>query len=359
MKFNEMFGGATFVTPSADCTVPCIRGEFSLAGDIVSASLTACPLGVGELYLNGQRVSDEKFVPVVSDYHAFDEQYCFKAFGEVTSHRIWCLRYDVTELLCGENCIGVMLAPAWYQPYGKVKAAFRLDIDYEDGTHEEILSGDWLTWAQSPITAWHFHRGETQDYNSIRMDGWSSVGFDASAWQSVSVIDAPDSDYGLQDCPADRVIRHITPKLIAETEEIFLYDMGENITGTPIIECTAAGETVILRASERLDENGGIEEYTNHGQQSTFIADGSDRKYSLKFVWYGFRYASVTKNARITSCAVIHSDVPVNSSFKSANAQLDWMYETYLRTQLDNMHMGIPSDCPHLEKRGYTGDGEL
>jgi alpha-L-rhamnosidase len=23
------------------------------------------------------------------------------------------------------------------------------------------------------------------------------------------------------------------------------------------------------------------------------------------------------------------------------------------------MHMGIPSDCPHCEKRGYTGDGQL
>ena len=49
----------------------------------------------------------------------------------------------------------------------------------------------------------------------------------------------------------------------------------------------------------------------------------------------------------------------MTSSFHSTNEQLNWMYETYLRTQLDNMHSGIPSDCPHLEKRGYTGDGEL
>ena len=23
------------------------------------------------------------------------------------------------------------------------------------------------------------------------------------------------------------------------------------------------------------------------------------------------------------------------------------------------MHTGIPSDCPHIERRGYTGDGQL
>ena len=26
---------------------------------------------------------------------------------------------------------------------------------------------------------------------------------------------------------------------------------------------------------------------------------------------------------------------------------------------LCNMHTGHPSDCPHLERRGYTGDGQL
>ncbi|VAX27078.1 hypothetical protein MNBD_IGNAVI01-2951, partial [hydrothermal vent metagenome] len=29
------------------------------------------------------------------------------------------------------------------------------------------------------------------------------------------------------------------------------------------------------------------------------------------------------------------------------------------KTQLDNMHGGVPSDCPHRERRGYTGDGQI
>lgn len=35
------------------------------------------------------------------------------------------------------------------------------------------------------------------------------------------------------------------------------------------------------------------------------------------------------------------------------------MYDAFLRTQLDNMHGSIPSDCPHRERLGYTGDGQL
>ena len=29
--------------------------------------------------------------------------------------------------------------------------------------------------------------------------------------------------------------------------------------------------------------------------------------------------------------------------------------DTYIRTQLDNLHCGITSYCPHEERRGYTG----
>ena len=59
-------------------------------------------------------------------------------------------------------------------------------------------------------------------------------------------------------------------------------------------------------------------------------------------------------------CAeVIHTDVPVTSSFSCSDPVLNWLYEAYIRTQLDNDHGCIPSDCPHRERLGYTGDGQL
>ena len=244
--------------------------------------------------------------------------------------------------------------------YGKIKLAFRIDITYEDGTTDEYLSGEHLKWTRSPIEISHFLFGERHNYNLHRLDGWNKVGYDDSTWDNVETIDTPDSEYYIQNCPADRVIRHIKPKLIKYSDGIRTYDMGENITGTPIIKCQGTpGKEVLLKVSERLDANGNIEDYTGHIQSASFVTDGSDRSYSLQFCWFGFRYASVSREAQIVDCEVIHSDIGVTSSFSSSNAQLDWFYDAYIRTQLGNMHMSIPSDCPHCEKRGYTGDGQL
>jgi len=382
MQYSEILGNAKFVTPSEpcnkrveyttyegvtipsadNCIVPYIRGEFSVGKKVKKAELYACGLGIVELYLNGSPVSDERFVPVISDYHYTENRYCFTEYGEHTSHRIYCLCYDVTHMLCEHNCIGAALSIGGYysKVYGKIKLSFRLKIEFEDGTSEEILSGEWLKWHFSPITRSHFLYGESHDYNTYRLDGWNSVGYDASDWKSVEIAETPDSKYYIQDCPADKVIRHIKPKLIKESDGVRIYDMGENITGTPVIKCAdKAGAVIKLSVSERLDKDGNIEAYTNHMQKADFITDGTDREYSLRFCWFGFRYASVNDNAEITDCYVIHSDVPVTSDFKCSNEQLNWMYDAYLRTQLDNMHMSIPSDCPHCEKRGYTGDGQL
>ena len=77
------------------------------------------------------------------------------------------------------------------------------------------------------------------------------------------------------------------------------------------------------------------------------------------FTWFGFRYFTVKGDAEPIGVKVLHTDVKVTAAFESDNETLDWIYKAFLNTQLSNMHAGIPSDCPHLERRGYTGDGQL
>lgn len=47
------------------------------------------------------------------------------------------------------------------------------------------------------------------------------------------------------------------------------------------------------------------------------------------------------------------------SDFTCSNKTLKWLYEAYVRTQLGNMQTGVPTDCPHRERLGYTGDGQI
>lgn len=369
MNLKEMFGEAKWLTPSEKNETPYFRGEFAAEKKVTRAEITICGLGMFRLYINGKAADDDLFGTLASDFHEWDGEPCVKAFGEKPAHRVYAKKIDITRLTGENNCVGVSLAPGWYNcgnpwgkvnDYGDVKLCFVIDLTYEDGTTGKILSGEWMRWHESEIISWNMFYGEHHDYTKYAIDGWNRVGFDDSDWKVPAIIDGPETEYMFSDCPPDRVIRYIAPKLIGETKDEFIYDMGENITGTPIVKARGRdGGKLTLRVSERLDNYGHIEEYTNHGQKASFIVGDDERECGLKFCWFGFRYAAVSRNAEIVSCAVEHCDVAVTSAFSSSNSLLDWMYSTYLRTQLDNMHCGIPSDCPHLEKRGYTGDGEL
>lgn len=367
MKSTEIFGAAKWMSPG-ETQVPLIRGVFS-AENVKSAEIVICGLGMFELHINGKAVDDDLYGTLCSDFEPSLKEHCQSVFGEKLAHRIYAKKLDITELIESENCVGIILAPGWYRcgglyglshDYGDDKLCFRIKLTREDGSVSEILSGDFLKWHESPVVSWNFFTGEHHDYNDVRVDGWDKIGYDASDWKPLHEVSAPESEFMFSDCPPDRIIRYIRPKLLSETESEFIYDMGENITGTPILRQRGTGSVKLtFRVSERLNPDGSIEDYTNHAQNSSFVTDGSDRTYRLRFSWNGFRYCAVSKNAEAVSCAVIHSDVPVTSSFRSSDSLLEWMYSAYVRTQLDNMHCGIPSDCPHIEKRGYTGDGEL
>jgi alpha-L-rhamnosidase len=77
------------------------------------------------------------------------------------------------------------------------------------------------------------------------------------------------------------------------------------------------------------------------------------------FTWFGFRYFEVVGSAEVLGTRMVHSNVAVTAEFECDNEDLNWMFKAFVNTQLSNMHAGIPSDCPHIERRGYTGDGQL
>lgn len=178
--------------------------------------------------------------------------------------------------------------------------------------------------------------------------------------QRVCLEKAPETHFYIQDCPADRVIRHITPRLLAEKGDVRIYDAGEIITGYPVLVSDApAGEEITVLHGELLNKKGRLTKENTYKQKTVFYTDGTERSMHCRFTWFGFQYFEVKGNAKVTDCVVIHSDVKVSSTFSSSDETLNWLREAYLRTQLDNMHCGIPSDCPHVERRGYTGDGQL
>ena len=365
MKNIELFKNAVWVKPDTDCDTPLIRGVFSLDHPVKNSRITVCGLGFFELYLNGERVGEDYFLPLFSDYCQREIIIRGKNLGEVFGHRIYCPQYDITsKIRQGINVIGVMLAPGWYASYidntrfGGVSLCYRIETEYLCGL-AETASDLSLKWRAGPVISCDLFRGETQDFRNYP-DGWLDSDFDDSGWRSVSLSEAPDSKFYVQDCPSDRIMRRLYPKLISRTGNKCVYDAGENISGYPVLKTIGGkSETVKVKYSEELLPAGYLDESHSHDQQSMFVTDNKPRVLHPQFTFQGFRYFEVEGAAEVIDCAVIHTDIPITSSFECDNELLNWLYRTYLNTRLANMHFGIPCDCPHTERRGYTGDGQL
>ena len=56
---------------------------------------------------------------------------------------------------------------------------------------------------------------------------------------------------------------------------------------------------------------------------------------------------------------VVHTDPQPAGSFSCSNELFNKINEVYLRTQKNNFHGSISSDCPHRERLAYTGDAQV
>lgn len=367
MTHEQMFGKARWIGCDEKAAAPLIRSSFD-APRVQRAQITICGLGYFQLYLNGAPVSEDLFVPVTSDYAPRNITVNGQPFDEELRHRCYCLEYDIAPLLReGRNEIAIALGAGFFSTptcsfdgevrYGQVRLCYRVSWTDAQGNAGETLSGDDARWKPGFVTDGDFFCYERQD---LRLEDpeWTTAAY--ADWREVSLLEPLETSYQLQDCPADRVIRTITPRLLRTFGARRIYDAGENITGWVVLRDEgSAGDAIHVVFSEELSPCGSLGESYTQRQSFQAISGGRGREFHPQFTWNGFRYFSVDGPATPLTVAVVHSDLPVSSAFHSSSAVLNWLYETYVRTQLNNLHGGIPSDCPHIERRGYTGDGQL
>lgn len=353
MRHSDIFYNAKFITSESDRPAICFESTFT-ADTSEKTEITVCGLGFFRLYINGKPASDDWFAPVTSHYHAQENCHCTVSYGEEMKSRVYCVRYDISSLVSdGENHIRVIVGIGWYAEYGN-KPVLCYKITSGDRVY---VSDKNVKCADGPLTYYNIHLGEKQDYASNTYDNF---GFptDCAAWKNAVETSLPETEYYIQNCPNDKIIYSDAPKKLYEKDGFAVYDIGENIAGTYVFECAERGRTITVAVSENLSD-GEFDENRSHKQTAEFITDGTRREYRLLFTWQAFRYVKIDSCARLLRVDVIHTDASVTSSFKCENRVLNWIYDAFVRTQLANMHAGIPSDCPHIERRGYTGDGEL
>lgn len=310
------------------------------------AVITIGCLGSFRLYINGKKVSDDLFQPLNTDFEKrYNMEYGGFPFNEEFRHRLYCPQYNITDYLAeGKNEIMFMLGSGFYEEYdyGIAKICWKIEVTDESGKTETFFSDGSEKMRASFVKEADVIRGETHDYTSN------------AEWENVKIQSSPETKFLLQDCPADKVSRTITPQYLGNN----IYDAGEVFAGYVVLKSNKK-QTIKVRYSELLNKDGTLDEEHIYNQHTVYITDEKERILFPYFTWLCFRYFEIEGDVEIISCHVTHSDVKVTSDFECSNDTSNWLYKAYIRTQLANMHCGIPSDCPHTERRGYTGDGQL
>ncbi len=359
MKQEHFFQTANWVgaperTPE---TFSVLRGHF-MADGARQATLRVLGLGFFKCYINGQCINPDTFLPLSSEY----EPGCDPEDEVLSGHRIYVPQFDITPFLQpGDNVIAIHYGGGWYtfinRIFGLPKAIYCISMETDSGRRYYVSDEDCRI-GNSYIDDYLFVSHETQNYN-----GWDccfDTDFDDSHWARAVLTEQPDTEYCTTDCPFDTLIEQLPLQKIGKGIEGTVYDCGQNTTGYPVLEIEAdAGKIVSVIFSEELFSDGTIDREHSHGQVFTVVSDGKKRLVQPEFTWYGFRCFEVVGKATPKFVKVIHADVPISSTFACDNDTLNWIYQTFLHTMHCNMHTGHPSDCPHLERRGYTGDGQL
>lgn len=350
---------------------PLMRREFELPAEVESASIRICGLGYYELRLNGSKVGDHVLDPIVTQY----------------DKHVRAVSYDVTEQVqTGANAMGVILGNGWYNsttpdawnfehaPWrSSPKLILWFDAITKDGSRIQMVSDcNWKVCCDSPIQFNALRNGETYDAR-LEKAGWDQPGFDDAEWKLARIVPGPGGLITEQTSPPCKVMETLTPISVKSIRPgVAVFDLGVNIAGWAQLSIKGeAGQEIILRYSDRLRDDGEIEQKDIskhiHGgdfQTDRYICKGDgDEVWEPRFTYHGFSYVQVeglTSEPTLDMIRgrVVHTSFESTGTFECSSNDLNQLQKITRRSFIGNF-VAIPTDCPHREKNGWTGDAQL
>lgn len=360
------------------------------------AELNICGLGFYELYINGVNITKGILAPYISN----------------PDHIYYYDSYDILPFLNdGENVMVVQLGNGMQNAMGGIiwdfdidefrdvpKLAFSLEInDRENGVRvieadENVLCKDSPIWFDDLRSGCFYNANNEDDFlHTSSFEGWRSC-FQAKTPKGEAMICTAESIRCQREIkpisikktvlgeyhPATGTSReHIRlqntkPEYVSDLNEGYLYDFGENISG--IVRLKIKGnknQKVELQFCERIDSLGrpscdNIYFYPEgYSQKDIYICKGeSEEIFEPQFTYHGFRYCVVMgiteqqATEDLLTALVYSSDFEKRSNFRCSDDIANTLYDMMLRSDLSNFYY-FPTDCPHREKNGWTGDANV
>lgn len=378
----------TYCSIESNVPAPILRKGFYLDFTPTNATLSICVSGFYDLFINGEKATKGELSPYINN----------------PDHILYKDEYDITELLSkGKNAVAVILGNGFanqdVDSWNFKEAAFRsplcmaLDLTVKsNGETFSIKSDESFKVHPSPILFDMYRYGVIYDARN-EIEGFADANFDDSSWENAMPAIPPKGKITLSNALPIKAQYELTPKSIEKQEDFcylhtgegtpihhthvkegWLYDFGLNCAGVCRLKIKGErGQKVTLRHGEYL-RNGKFninsiftikpefERFIHLLQTDVYILKGGEEEIFVPvFTYHGFRYVFVegiteeqaTKD--LLTYIVFNTDIKKRSDFKCSDNTLNKLYDMAIRADLSNFHH-FPTDCPHREKNGWTGD---
>ena len=345
---------------------PLLRKKFMVSGNVARAVAFVTGLGYFELYLNGSKVGDDVLVPNQTNYGKRPGlmRENIPLPDNFREYKVMYLAYDITEQLNrGDNVIGAILGNGFYNApkywagsYGSPRFLGQVHITYTDGTEDVVISDRSWKASKSAILMDLVYHGEVYDARK-EQPGWCTAAFDDSGWEFAAGRKAPEGKRVAHTPHPDRVTERIQPLEIEKLDEgKYRVDFGVEISGRLRLN------NVEGPAGHKVD----IEYLSNSysGDNSYIFRGDGPESYAARFNWFVFSAVEISnwpgelEPGHLTAEAV-NTSIEESARFETSNPLFNDINKIWKRSQTDNMHGGIASDCPHRERAPYTGDGQV
>lgn len=348
---------------------PFFRKAFTIDKEVKKAMVYVCGLGFYRLYLDRFIVGDEgRLAPAVTNYDVRPLKHLIYQYDDQSTQRCLYNASDITEIMQkGQHVIGAALGNGWYNQrdrtvegwmwYNTPRVIVQLELEYTDGTRQVIgTDTSWKT-TTGPILHNGIFTGEVYDARKD-LGPWTNHDYDDSNWQSSVKVKAPTGALQPQLAPFDMLTGTISldnPE--KENDSTYLYTLPYTISGwVKLIGKVNPNDQIKFRFIS--------EEGDDYGQSDTFISGDDVAWWEPSFTWHTFRFVrvvakDVNMDNVVLDARLVNTHVEQTGHFECSNELFNKIHTAYLRTQKANFHGSISSDCPHRERLGYTGDGQV
>lgn len=390
-------GGALITANPSRNAAPMLRNTFTTkAKPIAKARLYVTARGIYELYMNGNRVSNDYFNPGLTQYNKHHMYQTYDVTGAVKQGQ--------------KNAMGVWLSEGWWSGnitysgeswnyFGDRQSLLsKLVITYADRTEEIVTSNPekWKIFTDGPIRYGSFFQGEVYDATKEALvKNWTLPTYNDAGWKPA--VEVPLEGTAYQGTFTDFMGRPSTMdykdvKLIGQMGDnaslvktmpalkmdevrpkVFVYDMGQNMVGFPriLIKNGKKGQVITMRYAEvkypdlpEYKANTGMVMMENIRAaltQDTYTLKGGDETIQPRFTFHGYRYLELTGLDKAIPVAdvkglVISSISALSSQYETSNPLVNKLWQN-ITWSLRSNFLSIPTDTPaRNERMGWSGD---